>query len=111
MNQDSCVRKCVALSFGAGGEQNGGHRRSLAYAVGDDIGLDQVHGVEDGEAGRGDAARGIDVERNVFFGIFGGEEEKLGDDEVGDVVVDGGAEEDDVFLQQAGVDIEGKHHL
>jgi hypothetical protein len=36
-----------------------------------------------------------------------GQEEQLGDDEVGHVVVDGGAEEDDAVLEQPRVDVEG----
>jgi hypothetical protein len=31
--------------------------------------------------------------------------QQLGDDQVGDLVVDGGAEEDDAVVEQAGVDV------
>jgi len=37
-------------------------------AGGDHVRLDELHGVVDGEAGGDGAARGIDVELNVFFG-------------------------------------------
>src|SRR5262249_34141116 len=56
-------------------------------------------------AGRDDAARGVDVEGDVLLRVLGFEEEHLGDDEVGDRVVDRLAEEDDVVLQEARVDV------
>ena len=42
-----------------------------------------------------------------FSGILGLEEEELGDDQVGDVVVDRRPEEDDAVLEEAGVDVVG----
>ena len=44
--------------------------------------------------------------RDVLVGILGLEVQQLGDDEVGDLVVDGRAEEDDPLVEQAGVDVE-----
>jgi hypothetical protein len=107
VDEDAGVGEAEALSLGAAGKQHGGHGGSLADAVGGDIGLDEIHRVEDRQAGGDGATGGVDVEGDVPFGIFSGQEEHLGDDEVGDLVVDGGPEKDDVFFEQARVDIVG----
>src|SRR5206468_11456111 len=49
----------------------------------------------------------VDVERDLLVGILRLQEQQLGDDEVGDLVVDRSADEDDALLQQPGVDVEG----
>jgi hypothetical protein len=59
-----------------------------------------LHGVVDGHAGRDDAPRGVQVEIDVLVGIIGFEEEQLGDDDVGDIVVDRCAEEHDAVHQE-----------
>ena len=82
-------------------------RGGLADAEGDDIVLDVLHGVVDGEAGGDGAAGRVDVELDVLLWVFAGEEEHLRDDQVGDVVVDRRAEEDDVVAQQTAVDVVG----
>src|SRR5579871_1067554 len=69
VDQDARVRQAEALALGPAGEQDGAHGGSLSDAIGDDVGLDQAHGVEDREA-RGDGSAGrIDVERDVLFRI------------------------------------------
>ena len=83
------------MAFGAGGEEHGAHGGLEADADGLDDGFDVVHGVDDGEAVVDGAAGGVDVEFDWFFRVFVGEEEELGDDEVGGVGVDVFAEEDD----------------
>jgi len=72
-----------------------------------DVGPDELHGVVDGQTGRDDAARGIDVEVDVPIGIFRFEEQELRDDEVRDDVVDRLADEDDPILEQPGIDVVG----
>jgi hypothetical protein len=66
-----------------------------------------LHDVVDGHAGVGHPARGVDVEVDVLLGIPGLEEEHLGDDQVGHLVVDLLAQEDDPLTQQLRVDVEG----
>ncbi len=102
------MRECgqrVALALGAGREQERAHRGRLPHADGRHSGLHVLHGVVDREAGRDRAARRVDVEDDVLVGVFGLEEQHLGDDDVGDVVVDRRAEEDDAVLEQARVDV------
>ena len=52
-----------------------------------------------------DAARRIDVDRNVFFRVLRFQEQKLGGDQVGDVIVDRRADKNDVVLQQPRVNV------
>ena len=47
----------------------------------------------------------VDVEVDVLVGLLGLEEQQLGADQVGDGVVDRGAEEDDALSQEAGVQV------
>ena len=56
--------------------------------IGGDVGLDVLHGVVDRQAGGDRAAGRVDVEGDVLLGVLRLEEEHLGDDQVGDVVVD-----------------------
>ena len=45
-----------------------------------------------------------------FFRILHLEEKKLGDDDVGDLIVDWSADEDDPVFKKAGIDIVGPLH-
>ena len=54
----------------------------------------------------GDASPGaVDVKMDVGLGVLMGQNKHLGDDEVGDRVVDRGSQDDDAVLEQAGIDI------
>ena len=64
-----------------------------------------LHRVVDREAARHHAAGAVDVEHDLLVGILALQKEKLGDDDVRDVVVDLGPEEDDPVLQQAAEDV------
>ena len=44
---------------------------------------------------------------HVLLRVLAGEEEQLRHDEVGDLVVDGRAQKDDIVAQQTGVDVVG----
>jgi hypothetical protein len=71
-----------------------------------DLGLDELHRVVDRQPGVDPAAGGVDVDRDVLVGILGLEMQELGDDQVGDLLVDGRAQEDDPLVQEAAVDVE-----
>ena len=49
VDHDARVRQSVALAVGAGGEQHRAHGGGLADADGGHVGLDELHGVVDGE--------------------------------------------------------------
>ena len=70
-------------------------------------GPDELHRVVDREH-RGDrAAGGVEVEVDRRVGALGLEVQQLGDDRVGDAVVDLGAEVDDPVGEQPAVDVDG----
>ena len=100
-----CIRICgvrqrVPLARRARGQQELAHRRGHAHRVGGHVVGDVLHDVVDGHARVDRAARGVDVEADVALGVLGGEQQELGADAVGDVVVHLLAEEDDAVPQQ-----------
>ena len=79
----------------------------LTHTGRDHVGLDELHGVVNGEA-RGDrAARGIDVNLNVFFRVFRLKKKHLRDSQVGDVVVNRRADKNDVLFQEPRINVVG----
>ena len=63
-------------------------------------GPDELHRVVDREPGIHDAARRVDVDRDVLVGVLRLEVEELRDDEVRDLVVDRRSEKDDRSLSR-----------
>ena len=96
----------IRLPLRAAGQQQRAHRHRDADDHRRDVGLDELHRVVDREAGVDRAARRVDVDRDVLVRVLGLEVEHLRDDQVGDLVVDGVAEEDDALVEQARVDVE-----
>ena len=68
-------------------------------------GLDELHRVVDRQARAHRPARRIDVQRDVLFGILGLEEQQLGDDDVGHVVLDRTHGEHHTLLEKARIDV------
>ena len=106
VDQDLRVWRGHALALGPSGEQQGAHAHRHADADGLHVGLYVLHGVVDREARIDGAARRVDVDRDVLVGILRFQVDQLGDDEVGDLVVDRRAEEDDALVEQARIDVE-----
>src|SRR5665213_843036 len=107
MDEDARVGQRETLALLAGHQQEGTHGSGLPDADRRHIVLDGLHGVEDGEAGSDGASGRIDTELDVFFRVLAGEEKQLRDDQIGDVVVDRRAEEDNVVAEQTAVDVVG----
>jgi hypothetical protein len=59
-----------------------------------------VGSIEDGEAGGDGTAGRVDVDGNILFRIFRFQEKQLGDDEIGYLVVNRRAKENDVFFEK-----------
>jgi hypothetical protein len=90
----------IAFSLGASRQQDCSHGGALSDAVGLDLTGKTLDGVIDGETG-GDGTSGrVDVEVDILSGVFRLQKEKLGDDEVGNAVVDGHPEKDDPVLEE-----------
>ena len=107
VDHDAGVGQRTTLAGGTGGQQEGSHRGGLTHTDRGDIGAHVPHGVVDRHA-RSDAAAGaVDVEVDVLVRILAVQEEELRDDGIGDIIVDGCAQEDDAIQQQAGVDVVG----
>src|SRR5207249_138685 len=83
------------------------HARSLPDAQRADVGLDELHGVVDREAGRNRAARRVDVEEDVLVRVLGLEEQELRHDQVGGDLGHRPDQEHHALLQQPGIDVVG----
>src|SRR5215216_1880368 len=101
------IRQGVPLVLGTGGEQEGPHRRRHAEGRSRDVGLDELHGVVDRKTGRDAAARGVDVEVDVLFGVLALEVQELRHYGVGHLIIHGCPEEDDAVLEKPRVDVHG----
>src|SRR4051794_12435412 len=106
VDQDAAVRQREALALCPAGQQQRPHRHRDPAADRRHVRLDEVHRVVHREPGVDRAARRVDVDRDVLVRVRGLEVQQLGDDQVGDHVVDRAAEEDDPLVEQAGVDVE-----
>ena len=104
---DRGVGQCVALALLAGCKQHGAHAGGDAHGVGVHRRRDHLHGVVDGQAGVDAAARAVDIHVDGLIGIFAVQVEQLGHNQVGDLIVDGRAQEDDALLEQQAVDVVG----
>ena len=98
------ARRFFGLSSG---QQQRGHRGGLAHAQRHYVILHVLHGVINRHARRDRTSRRIDIELNVFLGIFLSQKQHLGNHQIGDVVVDRRAYEDDVIAKQPGIDVVG----
>jgi hypothetical protein len=96
-------RKAFALR--ARGEQHRAHAGGLADAIGVHVAGHVLDGVVNREPRRDAAAGRIDVEMHVLLRIGHLEEQQLRDDDVGDLIVHGRAEEQDAVHQQAGINV------
>mmetsp|Transcript_13295 Transcript_13295/g.32288 ORF Transcript_13295/g.32288 Transcript_13295/m.32288 type:complete len:260 (-) Transcript_13295:142-921(-) len=102
VDHDAAVGERTSLPRRARPEEEGTHARRHAEAYGGYVARDVLHGVVDGHTGGDAATRAVDVEGDVLGGILVREVEELGDEDVGDLVVHAGAEEDDSVLEETG---------
>ena len=105
MDHDASVGQRVAFAVSTGCQQDGSHARRLPDAVGVHVAREILHGVVNREAGGNAAARGIDVQMDVFLRVGHLEEQELRDDDIGNGVVHRGAKENDAVNEQAGIDV------
>src|SRR5512136_1242123 len=107
VDQDPGVRKRVSLSLLTRSQEDGRHAGSLPHAIGRNRSLDVLHGVVDRKPRTHESPRGVDVEMDLLVGVFRFQVQKLCDDEVGHIVVDGNPQKDNPVFQEPGVDVEG----
>src|SRR3954449_5857383 len=101
VDQDLRVGQRHPLVRCAAGEQQGAHAHRDADADRRHVRLDELHRVVDRETGVDRATGRVDVDRDVLVRVLGLEVEELGDDQVRDLVVDRGAQEDDALVEEA----------
>jgi hypothetical protein len=94
------------VALGATGQEHRCHAGAHTHRKGGDIGLDHLDGVVDSQPGIHNSPRRIDVELDVLVRVLMSQEEHLGDDQVGDLIIDRSTQEDDAVLQQPRVDVE-----
>src|SRR3546814_5771452 len=90
----------------AGREQEAAHRRGLADADGAHTRAAVLHRVVDRHARRDDPARRVDVHIDFLLRMFRFEEQELGADQRGHLVLHLSGHYDDPFAQQAGEYVE-----
>lgn len=99
------VWKRVPLPRSSGTKKELAHRCSETHTDGADIGSNELHGVVDRHAGGDGAAGRVDVEPDVFAGIFTFEIQQLRHDLIGNRVVDVAAENHDAVLEEHAEDV------
>ena len=95
MNHDPGVGEADPLAFGARTEKKCAHASCQTETDGGNIGPDVLDGVINAHTSGYRTTRGVDVEVDVFFWVFCVQQEQLSHDQVGNIRVDGGAQEDD----------------
>ncbi len=105
VDHDPGVGQRVPLARRPRRQDEAAHAARLADAPGADRGQDVSHGVVDGESGGDDPAGAVDVHVDGLLAALRLEEEELGHDQAGHVVVDGAHQADDALLEEAGVDV------
>ena len=88
MDQYLRIRENVAFTFSPAGKQQRAHGHGDAHADGGHVGLDELHGVVDGQAGVDAAARAVDVQGDVLVRVLGLQMQQLRHHQVGHLIVD-----------------------
>ena len=105
VNKDAGIGQRKTLLGCATGEQDSGDGGSLSDASGDHVWFHELHGVVNGEPGCDGAARRIDIELDIAFGIFRLQKEHLSGGQISNMIVDRRADKDDVLFQQPRVNV------
>src|SRR6266849_4287071 len=107
MNKDAGIGQGKTLLGRATGEQDSSDGSSLSDASGHNVGFHELHGVVDGESCGDGAARRVDIELDIALWIFGLEEQHLCCGQVGDMVVNGSTNKDNVLFEEPRVYVIG----
>ena len=107
MDHNPGVGQSKALALCARTEQQGAHARCHAHADRGHIGLNVLHGVIDGQSRIDYPTWAVYIQVDIFIRILGFQEQKLGNDQVGHMVIDGASQEDDAILEEPGVNVKG----
>ena len=100
MDHDVRIRQREPFAFCARAEQDRRHACCHPKAVSCHVAGQELHRVVNREPRRHHAAAGIDVDADVFLGIFHLQKEQLRDHQVRNVVVDRRPDKNDPVFQQ-----------
>ena len=101
------MRERIALALRPGCQEHRRHRSAVTDADGRDVRAHMLHRVVNSEACRNVTTGAVDVQRDILFRILVLKENQLGHDVVRHFVVDRRSQEDNAFLEEAGIDIVG----
>jgi hypothetical protein len=87
-----------ALAFGAAAKKERRRAGLDSYAYGLDVILYVLHGVIDSEGVINAAAGAVDIQLYIFVRVFIGQEQKLGDYQIGSVLVHVSAEKYNIIF-------------
>ena len=99
MDHDLGVGQRLALALGARRQQESAHGGRHADANGGHVALQVLHGIVDGHAGVHRAARTVDIEHDIRVRVLHFQEQHLRHDQVGRIIGNLAAQEDDPVLQ------------
>ena len=105
VNHHFGIGQSESLTFLSGRQNDGGAGSGHTNANGGNIVFDVIHRIQNRQSGRNRTARGINVERNVFFRVFGLQKQQLGNGEIRDMVVNRPAKKNNTLAQEAGINI------
>eukprot|EP00978_Attheya_sp_CCMP212_P048267 scaffold495256_cov71-Attheya_sp.AAC.1 len=105
MDHDARGGQGQALPLGSRGHDEGRHTGRQPQIDGDDLALDVLHAVKDGQSRNDGASWTVDVEVNGLGGVLRVQVEHHADDLVGQLVVDLGPQKDDSLPVQTVVNV------
>ena len=107
VDHDIRMREGIAFALRTGGQEDSRHAGTGSDTDGGNIRMDILHRIIDRKAGGHDAAGAVDVEVDIFGRVFGFQEEKLCNDDIGHMVFNLAVKEYNAILQKSGINIIG----
>ena len=92
VDHDSGIGQGITFAGRPRCQEDRPHTGGLANAHRGDIRADVLHGVVDGQSGRHQAPRRVDVKIDILFRIFRFKKQHLSNEQIGDLVIYGGAQ-------------------
>ena len=106
MDHDTRVGKSQTLTTRSSRQNKGGHTSGQTEVDGDDLRLDVLHGIVDGESGNDTSSRTVDVQVDGLGAILTVQIQHHSDDLVGEFVIDLGPQKDDTLPVEAVVNVD-----
>src|SRR3989344_2035760 len=105
MNHYFSIGKSKSFPLSSGGQKPGAARGGHTDTDSGNVWFNMIHGINYGNSGTGRPAWRIDVQRDIFLRVLELKKKKLGDDNIGDVVINHPAEKYNAFAQKPRINI------